>query len=94
MCITLPGQVAGFHPDHAHLAEVLVEGQSHLVNVGMLEDEGIAPGDWVLIHAGCAVAKLDAEEAKSALDFVKALNQSFEDEFAVSSSGNAEDPPW
>lgn len=94
MCITLPGQIVGFNPDHSHLAEVSVEGCSYTVNVGMLEDEGVAPGDWVLIHAGCAVAKLAPEEAKSALDFVKALNQSFDDEFSVFSSAASEAPPW
>lgn len=94
MCITLPGEIVGYHPDHRHLAQVLVEGTLHTINVGMLEDEGVAPGDWVLIHAGCAMAKIDAEEARAALDFVKALNQSFEDEMAVFSNGKADEPPW
>ena len=37
------------------------------INVAILRDEGIAPGDWVLIHAGFAMEKLDAEAARRQL---------------------------
>jgi hydrogenase expression/formation protein HypC len=49
------------------LALVDVVGGRRRVNVGMLEDEVLAPGDWVLIHVGFAVEKVDEAAARQAL---------------------------
>ena len=38
-----------------------------VVNIGLLEDEDLRPGDWVLIHVGFAMSKIDEEEANLAL---------------------------
>lgn len=68
MCLGIPGQVvervAGFGDQ---LALVDVVGARRRVNVGMLEGEELEPGDWVLIHVGFAVEKVDAATAEQAL---------------------------
>jgi hydrogenase expression/formation protein HypC len=63
-----------------HLASVDVAGVRRNVNVGLLLDEGIAPGDWVLIHVGFAMAKIDEEEAARALEGLQLLGQAYQDE--------------
>ena len=47
------------------MAQVDVAGVRRNVNVGLLDEEGEAavPGDWVLIHVGFAISKVDEEEA-------------------------------
>ena len=41
------------------------------------------PGDWVLIHVGFALSKIDEAEAKAALEFLEGIGQAYEDELAA-----------
>jgi hydrogenase maturation protein HypF len=67
MCLGIPGQVVELLPGFAGLlALVDVSGARRRVNIGMLE-EPPEPGDWVLIHVGFAVARVDAAEAERAM---------------------------
>ena len=67
MCLGIPGQLKEFSDVHEHLARVDVSGVTRIINVGLLEDEGLKTGDWVLIHVGFAMSKIDEEEAALAL---------------------------
>jgi hydrogenase assembly chaperone HypC/HupF len=67
MCLGIPGQVFELLPGfEGQLALVDVTGAQRRVNIGMLE-EPPEPGDWVLIHVGFAVARVDADEAERAM---------------------------
>ncbi len=61
---------------------VEVSGVRRSVNIGLLlgDEGGVAVGDWVLIHVGFAMAKIDEEEAKSSLAFLEELGGGYEDE--------------
>ena len=51
------------------------------VNIGLLDDEGGAgPGDWVLIHVGFALSKVDEKEAKATLKLLEAMGGEYEQE--------------
>ena len=65
MCLAIPGQIIEFVDEANRLAKVDVAGVRRTINVGLLdaEGEGAAPGDWVLIHVGFALSKVDEEEA-------------------------------
>ena len=65
MCLGIPGQIVELLADHEHLAKVDVSGVGRTINIGLLEDEHLVPGDWVLIHVGFAMSKIDEEEARS-----------------------------
>lgn len=69
MCLSVPGRVLGLDADApGQVAHVDVVGISRRVNVGMLDDEQqVSPGDWILIHMGCALAKIDEAEAERLL---------------------------
>ena len=86
MCLAIPGQIVELSPDDAHLAKVDVSGVGRIVNIGLLEDEMLRPGDWVLIHVGFALSKIDEEEAASALSSLQLLGQADDDELAAFSS--------
>ena len=64
MCLGIPGQVTELLEEHEHLARVDVSGVGRVINIGLLEDEHIVPGDWVLIHVGFAMSKIDELEAQ------------------------------
>ena len=80
MCLGIPGQVVELVEAHEHLAKVDVAGVRRTINIGLLEDEGIVPGDWVLIHVGFAMSKIDEEEAQLALEGLQLMGQAYEDE--------------
>ncbi len=83
MCLGIPGEVVELLPDRPDLAKVDVSGVKRAVNVGLLEGETLAPGDWVLIHVGFALSKIDEDEAKAALDFLEGIGQAYADELAA-----------
>ncbi len=83
MCLGIPGEVVELLPDRPDLAKVDVSGVKRAVNVGLLEGEALAPGDWVLIHVGFALSKIDEDEAKAALDFLEGIGQAYADELAA-----------
>jgi len=80
MCLGIPGEVVEFLPDQPDLARVSVSGVRRVINIGLLADEPLAPGDWVLIHVGFALSKIDEDEAASALAFLEGIGQAYEDE--------------
>ena len=81
MCLAIPGQVIDFVDEANRLAKVDVAGVRRTVNVGLLhaEDGGAQPGDWVLIHVGFALSKIDEDEAHATLDLLRGMGQDFED---------------
>lgn len=80
MCLGIPGQVverlAGYGDQ---LALVDVVGGRRQVNVGMLEGEVLEPGDWVLIHVGFAVEKVDEATAQEALAGLELMGRPLDD---------------
>jgi hydrogenase expression/formation protein HypC len=79
MCLGIPGEVKELDPN-PHLAKVEVAGVRRKVNIGLLEDEGLQPGDWVLIHVGFAMSKIDEEEARRAMEGLELMGQAYTDE--------------
>jgi hydrogenase expression/formation protein HypC len=83
MCLGIPGEVIEFLPDQPDLARVDVSGVRRVINIGLLEDEKVEAGDWVLIHVGFALSKIDEAEAAAALQFLEGIGQAYEDELAA-----------
>jgi len=83
MCLGIPGEVVELYPDRPDLAKVDVSGVKRAINIGLLEGEDVGPGDWVLIHVGFALSKIDEEEAAAALAFLEGIGQAYDDELAA-----------
>ncbi|MDX5409692.1 MAG: HypC/HybG/HupF family hydrogenase formation chaperone [Thauera sp.] len=63
MCLAIPMQVCevdGF------LARCEAKGVSREVNLFLLQDETLTPGDFVMVHVGYAIQKMTEQEARSA----------------------------
>jgi hydrogenase expression/formation protein HypC len=80
MCLGIPGQIREFSDRNEHLAKVEVSGVTRIINIGLLEDEDLQPGDWVLIHVGFAMSKIDEAEAALALASLQLMGQAYDDE--------------
>ena len=82
MCLGIPGEIVEILADREDLAMVSVEGVKRAVNIGLLEDETLVPGDWILIHVGFALAKIDESEAQAALQMLHDMGPAFDQEIA------------
>jgi hydrogenase expression/formation protein HypC len=82
MCLAIPGQVLEIVDEPNRLARVEVAGVRRTVNVGLLDAEGesVRPGDWVLIHVGFALSKVDEEEAHATLQLLREMGEAYEQE--------------
>lgn len=88
MCLAIPGQILELVADQPDLAIVDVSGVRRKVNVGLLQPEGVAPGEWVLIHVGFAMSRIDEAEARSSLAFLGEMGQAWMDEMAALSAAS------
>ena len=61
MCLAIPGQIVAVEDAVNHLAMVEVAGVRRRINVGLIDSA--TPGDWVLIHVGFAMSRIDEAEA-------------------------------
>ena len=84
MCLAIPGQVLELVDDGNRLAKVDVAGVQRTINVGLLDTDGAgaAAGDWVLIHVGFAISKVDEEEAAATLALLEGMGADYEQELA------------
>jgi hydrogenase expression/formation protein HypC len=82
MCLAIPGLVLEIVDEANRLARVDVAGVRRNVNVGLLDagGEGVEPGDWVLIHVGFALSRVDEEEARATLELLERMGAEYEEE--------------
>lgn len=80
MCLGIPGQVVAFVDAARQLATVDVAGVRRTVHVGLLLPEGLAVGDWVLLHVGFALSRIDEAEARRTIAFLESLGDTYEQE--------------
>ncbi|HEX2436884.1 MAG TPA: HypC/HybG/HupF family hydrogenase formation chaperone [Methylomirabilota bacterium] len=80
MCLAIPGQIVEITDEANRLARVDVAGVRRTINVGLLD--GVAPGDWVLIHVGFALSVVDEEEAMATLTLLQEMGAEYESELA------------
>lgn len=78
MCLAIPGKIVEITDEENHIAKVDVGGVRRGVNIGMLDD--VEVGDYVLIHVGFAMSKIDEREAAETLRILQEIG-SYQEEF-------------
>ena len=77
MCLGIPGQVVDIVDAEQSLAKVDVNGVRRNISVRLLADDNLQVGDWVLVHVGFAMAKIDETEALLTLAAIKKLGDAY-----------------
>lgn len=89
MCLGIPGQIVEIVDEDNDIATVDVSGIRRNISVALVRSDGssdallsdgIAPGDWVLVHVGFAMSKIDEAEAQETLRMLQELGQVYQDE--------------
>ncbi len=74
MCLGIPGQILEISDLEQKLAIVDIGGVRRPVNIACIVDEdhpvATCVGDWVLVHVGFAMNRIDPEEAQLTLDLL------------------------
>jgi len=83
MCLGIPGKVIDLVDDANSIAKVDVSGVRRNVNVALVRPEGIAPGDWVLIHVGFAMSKINESEARETMKALQMMGDVYTDELKM-----------
>lgn len=83
MCLGIPGQVLEIVDDTNSIAKVVVSGVKRNVSIALVRPEGITPGDWVLIHVGFAMSKIDEKEANETMKALYTMGDIFSDELKM-----------
>ncbi len=83
MCLGIPGQILEIVDDANSIAKVDVSGVKRNVSVALVRPEGITSGDWVLIHVGFAMSKIDENEARETMRALTQMGQSYTDELSM-----------
>ncbi|MEZ5075380.1 MAG: HypC/HybG/HupF family hydrogenase formation chaperone [Solirubrobacterales bacterium] len=82
MCLAIPGLILEIIDEPNRIAKVDVAGVRRNVSVGLLDADGepVAAGDWVLIHVGFAISRIDEEEAIATRRLLEAMGAEYEQE--------------
>ncbi len=64
MCLGIPGEVVEILTDRPDLAMVDVSGVKRAINIGLLDEDPVKVGDWILIHVGFALSKIDEKRGE------------------------------
>ena len=82
MCLAIPGRITAVVDEENRLARVNVAGVERTINVGLLDGAlgGVEVGDWVLVHVGFALSRIDEEEAAATLRLLQEMGAEYEQE--------------
>jgi hydrogenase expression/formation protein HypC len=82
MCLAIPGQVLDLVDEERRLARVSVAGVRRTVNIALLDDaiKPLTAGDWVLVHVGFAISRVDEEEALATLQLLEQMRAEYQQE--------------
>ena len=66
MCLAIPVQITEILPDE--MAKVSLDGVTRVVSTALIDDPRV--GDYVVLHVGYALAKIDPDEAERTLEML------------------------
>jgi hydrogenase expression/formation protein HypC len=93
MCLGIPGKIVEITDCANKLARVDIAGVSREVNIACVVDDQhpveACVGDWVLVHVGFAMARINEEEAQKTLELLRELGEAQQELEAIKSSGLA-----
>lgn len=101
MCLGIPGRVVEIVDPVEHRAMAEVDGVRREISLALFneqddlaleDDETVGVGDWVLIHVGFAMSKIDEEEAAETLEVLKTFGEAYDSEMEEFGAGGEMDP--
>ncbi|HMU55846.1 MAG TPA: HypC/HybG/HupF family hydrogenase formation chaperone [Nitrospira sp.] len=93
MCLGIPGQIVAINSEQQKLATVDVGGVRRTVNIACIVDDRHPPesciGEWVLVHVGFAMSRVDPDEARRTIELLSELGEVQAEVRAMRASGQS-----
>jgi hydrogenase expression/formation protein HypC len=90
MCVGIPGQIVEIVDASTDTATVEIAGVRRAVNISCVLDEGRSQadcvGEWVLVHVGFAMSRIDENEALETLKLLQELGEMAQEMDAIHSA--------
>ncbi len=83
MCLGIPGQIVEIVDQKNFIAKANVSGVKRNINVGLLNPAESAVGNWVLIHVGFALSRIDEKEAHETMRLLQGMGAQLADEYQM-----------
>ena len=78
MCLGIPAQIVELTDSVAGIASAEISGVRRAVSVALCPEAGV--GDWVLVHVGFALSRIDEDEARKTLELLEQMGELYEQE--------------
>ena len=75
MCLAIPGKIVEIASGNTDSALVDVVGVRRTIDLGLLQDDKLVAGDWVLIHVGFAMSKISEHDALDQINTLRMLGE-------------------
>jgi hydrogenase expression/formation protein HypC len=86
MCLGIPGKVAEtFTQNELPMAKVEFGGIRKDVCLSYVPEAAV--GDYVIVHVGFAISRVDEEEAEEIFDYLRAIGEASDEEASMSNGG-------
>jgi hydrogenase expression/formation protein HypC len=78
MCLGIPAQIVEVIDTESGLAKAEISGVRRTVSIALCPEAGV--GDWVLVHVGFALSRIDEEQARETLELLEQMGDAYEQE--------------
>ena len=78
MCLGIPAQIVEIVDAEAGIAKAGISGVRRKVSIALCPEAGV--DDWVLVHVGFALSRIDEDEARETLALLEQMGEAYEQE--------------
>ncbi len=93
VCLGIPGRIVDILDADQDLAKVDVNGVQRAISIRLLAGTGLQVGDWVLVHVGFAMSRIDEAEAQMTLDQVRRMGADYVNEIEAFTNSEIDTTP-
>ena len=78
MCLGIPAQIVEIVDSEGGLAKAEISGVRRAVSIALCPEAGV--GDWVLVHVGFALERIDEQQARETIELLEQMGEAYEQE--------------
>jgi hydrogenase expression/formation protein HypC len=78
MCLGIPAQIVEIVDSEGWLAKAEISGVRRAVSIALCPEAGV--GDWVLVHVGFALERIDEQQARETIELLEQMGEAYEQE--------------
>jgi hydrogenase expression/formation protein HypC len=85
MCLGIPARIVAMVDEEARIAKAEISGVRRDISVALCPEAKV--GDWVLVHVGFALSRIDEERARETLEALERMGEAYEQELTELRAG-------